>query len=75
MAVQQERALLCGELLEVVATVTRGFVVGAVGPEISLEMLGGVDCVAGDQDVAAVGERDEEGLRPRTFSSSSVWIR
>jgi len=57
-----------GELLEVVGAVARGFVVGAVGPEVALEMLGGVDCVAGDQDVAAVGERDEEGLKAACVS-------
>jgi hypothetical protein len=35
-----------------------------MAPEVALEMLGGVDRVAGDQDVPGVWERDEQCLQP-----------
>ena len=50
MSVEEECILLCGDLLQPLRAFPCRLGVGAMGPEVALEMLGGVDRVAGDQD-------------------------
>ena len=50
VSVKEECVLLCGDLLQPLRAFPCPLWVGAVGPEVALEMLGGVDRVAGDQD-------------------------
>jgi hypothetical protein len=63
VAEEQERIGGRRDLLEVVGALTRRLRVGTVRPEVSLEMLGGVDCVACDQNAAGVGEGNKQGLK------------